>query len=263
MSEKNLAVSTDYNYIFLKAQAIGQKLNFEFMDISTIPNSLRSTLRDILEVCNKKPFRTYHDWVATSIYEYAKSNQIDEIIELGAGCAPITRHLSKAYPNWDIIFKITDLNPDKMHFAELENSDSRVEAIYASIDFSKKIPATKKSLLVLSTTFHHIPENLKIAVIENLKATSSHVLIFESLRPNVFSFALCFDGFLAGFITPLFRIGHKSFSRCLFWCWLCPVAPAMLMWDGWVSVIRMWNKKQWLEIGAKANETIFCTKVQI
>lgn len=239
--------------------------DFEFMDIEVLPNSLRSVLRDILEVGNGAPFRNYYHWVAESAYKFAKENNIKEIVELGAGCAPITKHMIKNYPEWNVTFKITDLNPDILNFKKVEALDNRVTAVYESTDFTKKIQGYENSLLVLSATFHHVEEKHKKAILSSLKAISPHVIIFEPLRPNVLSFLFVLGALISGILTPLFRLNSKSFFRCLFWCWLVPIAPILFLWDGWVSAIRCWNENMWKSQEPKSmiESSVFCTCVAI
>lgn len=239
------------------------KLDFEFMDLNALPNSLRSTLRDILEVGNSAPFRNYYQWTSNSVYEYAHTHGITEIVELGAGCAPITRHLIKQFPEWQVNFKVTDLNPDTVTFKKLEEADQRVTAQYEPLDFTKKIKGYENSLLVLSATFHHVDERQKRNILSSLKSLSPHVMIFEPLRPTVSSMLFVFGALVSGFLTPLFRLNTKKFYRSFFWCWLLPVAPLMFLWDGWVSSLRCWSKQKWQaqEPKSKIEESFFCTKV--
>jgi hypothetical protein len=233
------------------------------MDLENLPKSLRATLRDILEVGNGAPFRNYYQWTSSSVFEYAQQNSITEIVELGAGCAPITRHLIKKYPQGNVKLKVTDLNPDFLNFKNLEKSDKRVTAVYESFDFTKKFAGYEKSLLVLSATFHHVSENQKNKILSTQKNISPHVLIFEPLRPTGTSLLFVIGALLSGFLTPLFNLNSKKFFRCLLWCWLLPIAPFLFLWDGWVSAIRCWNKAKWQTQEPKAiiEETLFCTKV--
>lgn len=246
-------------------KSLAKAFDFEFMDLEVLPSSLRSVLRDILEVGNGAPFRNYYQWVTSSVYEYAQKNNIKEIVELGAGCAPITKHLIKKFPQWEANFKVTDLNPDVVNFKNLEESDERVTAVYESLDFTKKIHGYENSLLVLSATFHHVSENHKNKILSNLKALSPHVMIFEPLRPNISSILFVIGALVSGFLTPIFKMNSKKFFRCLLWCWVFPIAPFLFLWDGWVSAIRCWSKQKWLAQEPKSvvNESLFCTRVLI
>lgn len=241
------------------------RFNFEFMDLENVPNSLKYTLRDILDVGSSTPFRGYNRWVASCIYEYSKKKNITNIVELGAGGAPITRHLIKQYSDWDVTFTITDLNPDALHFKKLEQADKRVRAILEPVDFSKKLNGFENSLLVLSAAFHHIPEENKKNILAKLKSISPHVMIFEPVCPNSKSILMNFGILFTGLATPLFKLNSKSIFRNLFWCWLFPIAPLLLLWDGNISAMRCWSKAKWLSQEPKAEVTEYatCAKMQI
>lgn len=40
------------------------------------------------------------------------------------------------------------------------------------------------------------------------------------------------------------KLGQRL--EAIIWCWLIPVIPIMLTWDGIVSAYRQWTKKTWL-----------------
>lgn len=238
-------------------------MNFEFMDLEYLPSSLRSALRDLLEIsCITRGF--YH-WVAADIYDYARKNKISEIIELGAGCAPITKTLIKDFPQWDVKFKITDINPDLINFKKLEATDNRITAVYESHDFTKRFSLKDNTLLVLSATFHHVDEFKREKLLSNLKSISKHVLIFEPIKPEIASKLLALCGVFSGVIAPLAKIKSKSFFRCMLWCWIVPVAPFMFSWDGIISSFRCWSKKKWKsqEPNSIVEETFLSAKITL
>ncbi len=237
--------------------------NFEFMDLDSMPKSLRSTLRDLLHVSSNYPFRPYDEWAAQAVYDYAQKHKINEITELGAGCAPITRTLLRKHPNWQARFHVTDIHPDEIAFNELSKLDSRVNCVWEPIDFTKPQKDFNNSLLVLSAAFHHIPEEKKERVLESLRAISPHVLILEPLRPTLSSVLLAGAGLSSGLLAPFFRMNSKKFFRCAFWCWVFPVAPLLFVWDGCVSALRCWSRKQWEDnASATTKEGVFCSQTE-
>lgn len=237
--------------------------DFEFMDLDGLPENLRATLRDVLFVNEQKPFRKYYDWVAEAIYSYANKHHIKEITELGAGSAPVTRALSEKYPNWDVKFNITDLHPDPLNYKELTQRDERINGVLDSVDFTQKTEKFQNSLLVLSAAFHHIPEQERLDAIKNLKDLSPHLMIFEPLRPKISSILLASCSFIPGLLTPFFHLKTDKFLRCALWCWLIPIAPFLLTWDGCISAIRCWSSSQWKNAlpEVKTVNSLFCTKV--
>ncbi len=216
------------------------------MDIKSLPETLRFAIRDILEIACDKPFCNHNEWVAKTIYEYAQTHQIYDIVELGAGNGPITRKLIKMYPEWNASFIVTDLKPDQSVFEELSRLDKRIVPHFEPVDITQDLPSGKK-LFILSSSFHHVPDKLRSIAMKNFVKNSQHVLFFECLPKRIINFLMIPQIFIPGILAPLFCTGRPNFLRTVFWCWCIPIAPLMLVWDGWVSWFRIWNNKKWKE----------------
>jgi hypothetical protein len=130
---------------------------FEFMDLGFLPASLHAVLREILEIGNSPPFRTYYSWVAHTIKNEMGNSDTVAVVELGAGTAPVSRILA-GMPELDHVDLVCcDINPDPQVYEQLESEYSgRVKPMYESVDFSKPQKFQDGSMLVLSGTFHHI-----------------------------------------------------------------------------------------------------------
>lgn len=246
---------------------------FEFMDLKLLPNSIRKTLRDILDCANSFPFRFYYDWTTEQVNQVARQMKATKIVELGAGTAPLTRCLATDSPlNLELI--PCDLNPDSGAYQELERKHpGRVRPVFESVDFSESRQWPKGTLLVLSATLHHIPSEARFTVLSTLLASADHVLIFESLKKDLASMLYCCFGWIPALLTPLLGVRKAGFFRRIIWCWLIPLAPLMFIWDGWISCLRAWNSSEWESVKkrlAHANdtqltvqETFFCQSVYI
>ena len=220
---------------------------FEFMDLDWLPKSLRDTLRDILECGNGAPFRTYYSWVANSALRIARENNLKQIVELGCGTAPITRHLARLseLPS-DIKLVPCDLNPDRGALAEAKSlRPEQIEPILEPVDFSQPRRWPSDTLLLLSATFHHIPVEHRVAVLRPMLDSTEHVVIFEPLQRNLLSYLFVVGSLVPALLTPLWYLHRPGTLRRLVWCWLLPVAPLMFLWDGWASCWREWTKADW------------------
>src|SRR4051812_9825188 len=93
---------------------------FEFMDIASLPQGLRDTLREILECGNSSPFRGYYAWVEDQVVARCAAEGLTQIVELGAGTAPITRRLLRNAACADLSFVVCDAHPDRVAYARLE-----------------------------------------------------------------------------------------------------------------------------------------------
>jgi phospholipid N-methyltransferase len=217
------------------------------MDEAWVPQSLRHTLRDILECGNGAPFRSYYAWVAQTAAQIAREHELTTIVELGCGTAPITRHLLQEKslpPNVQLI--PCDLNPDQGVLTQLKSEHpARVAPILEPVDFSVPRAWSPRTLLLLSATFHHIPPAERLQVLESLTAAAPHVAIFEPLRRTVSSMLFVFGSLVPALLTPLRYLGRPGTLRRVVWCWVLPLGPLCFVWDGIVSCLREWEEHDW------------------
>jgi hypothetical protein len=219
---------------------------FEFMDLPWLPGSLRSTLRDILECGNSRPFRRYYDWVAEEVATTAKQERCELIVELGAGTAPVTRRLAKFFRAGEIILSPCDLNPDVPAFKELESQfPAMVQPIYTPVDFSQPKNWDRVTLAFLSATLHHVPSPVRTKVLGALAASGCRVMVFEPLNKNWQSVLFVFASLVPALLVPLWFLLRPGRLRRFVWCWLVPVAPLLFWWDGWITCLRQWSDVEW------------------
>ncbi len=234
---------------------MGRKHYFEFMDGERIPQSLRHTLRDILECGNSKPFRKYYHWITNNIIRECSEKGFSKVVELGAGTAPVTRHLAATLYNkkdggesgGELTLIPTDLNPDKKIYSHLAGQyRNLVQPVMEPVDFSKPGNYDKNTLIVLSATFHHIAPEIRKDVLKVLSESAGEVLIFEPLRNNGVSILFVLFSILSSLLTPLFFINRPGRVRRFLWSWLM-IAPLTFMWDGIISALRCWKEDEWVE----------------
>jgi len=219
---------------------------FEFMDQSWLPDSLSATLRDILSCGNAKPFRRYYSWVAERVVQIVHEKGYRQVVELGAGTAPITRELVKD-PSLDgVLFVVCDARPDRATYEALQQQcPQKIEPRFEPFDFSIPYQWPPSTLLILSGTFHHIPEPDRRKVLKTLHESADVVVIAEPLRKTMSSMAFVFLSTIPAVLLPLWYIRRPGNVRRFCWCWLFPIAPTMFWWDGLVSCMRMWKTQEW------------------
>jgi hypothetical protein len=245
---------------------------FEFIDREWLPVGLRLTLRDLLDCVDSKPFRDYYGWVANRALEELNSGQYRTVVELGAGSAPLSRHLASTLLPHGTKLVVTDITPDKEMYRALEESHPGVILpCYESVDFSQKHYWGEDSLLLLSGTFHHLPFAVRRKALEMLTHSGSKVMVSEPLRKNLLSIFLVFLSVVPALLLPLWYLGRRPGTlRRVVWCWLIPVAAPIFCWDGIVSVLRYWSDATWVEQvravagpgrPARVEHTLLCTMI--
>jgi hypothetical protein len=140
---------------------------------------------------------------------------------------------------------VSDLYPDKELYESLEKMyPGVVRAELRPTDFSRPMNFPEGSLLVLSAAFHHLRPSDRVEVLKIL--SGYRVAVFEPLRRNPASLLLCVFGFVPAIRTPLLFWNRRPGNwRRIFWCWLCPLATMIIVWDGLVSCLRCWTEEEW------------------
>ncbi len=218
------------------------------MDLAWLPSALRATIHDVLECCLGPSPRRYYEWVALEILHLVEDGSVDTIVELGAGMAPITRELVKHLSGREgISLRVSDLYPNAALYQTLvQKYPDLIQAEPRSVDFSHPMDFPAGSLLVLCATFHHVPPAARMRALKALSAYQ--VAIFEPLRRNPASLLLSLLGFFPGLATPLLLWNRRPGDwRRVLWCWLVPLAPVMIVWDGIVTCLRCWTEEEWEE----------------
>ena len=217
------------------------------MDQSWVPLSLRLTLRDVVECGCSKPFQPYYQNLADTIEDIVVNEGFTQVVELGAGSAPVTRLLSKrAWPDNVKLFPC-DLTPDEILFKDLERHNPKLIApIYSPIDFSLVRNWPANTLLVISSAFHHMPSSSRAEIIRALTSSARGVVVFESLRKNFISVFSVLGNFVTVFLAPLLYFNRPGKLRRFIWCWLIPLAFPLIVWDEIISCFRMWSNKKFM-----------------
>jgi hypothetical protein len=217
---------------------------FEFQDQDWVPYSLRYTLFEALECCNV--ILPYYQWVSKNILLRAVPEKFQQIVELGAGTAPITQRLAQDRRTNDMQLITCDLKPAIEIYEDLEQQyPDKVKAITTPVDFSQPHAWESSTLLVLSATFHHIAPQERLKVLRVLTQSAAGIMIFEPLRKTPISLLLAMLTIIPAVLLPLLLLTKSGQLRRFFWCWLFPLAPLMFVWDSIVSTIRQWDQRQW------------------
>jgi hypothetical protein len=218
----------------------------EFMDQRWIPASLHATLRDVLAFHLHVMLGDYYGWAAGRAIDRAGRTGVRQIAEIGAGSAGFSRTTAGRIRagGHDLRVSVSDLHPQPDLYRDLEREyPGIVSAAVEPVDFLARPPAAD-AIVVLSAAFHHVPPAERPRMIGALAAR--RVMVFESVTKNALSMAACALGFLPAIATPVYFARAPSGRwRRVFWCWIVPVAPLMVAWDGVVSCLRCWTEEEW------------------
>lgn len=95
-----------------------------------------------------------------------------------------------------------------------------------------------KTFRTFNLAFHHLPTPLATAVLHDTLRTSSGFAIIELQDRHWQSFvSVCLLGLGVLLFAPVFAWRWRS-PGTLYWSWVVPVLPFVLVWDGWMSSVR-------------------------
>lgn len=219
---------------------------FEFMDLSWLPESLRATLREILECGSSAPLQDYYLWVHAQVCREVTAGHYTHVVEMGAGTAPVSRLLAGLAEMKGVKLVPCDSHPQTETYRDLDRQyPGRLLPIYEPVDFTLPRNWPPKTLLLLAGAFHHVPPHMRPQVLANLSATASRVMVVEPVRKTALSMLFVFTSILAALLLPIWFFRRRGKLRRFFWCWILPVAGAIFWWEGLVSCARMWDESEW------------------
>lgn len=224
---------------------------FECMDSKWLPESLRNTLFNAFDF-SLSTLRKYYKLISKKIYTEIEKEKFSAIVEIGAGNCNASLELHKLIKDRKITIIVCDISPNKKLYKEIEKkTKGKIKPIYHSVsakDAAKYIP--KNSLVFFSTSFHHFHILEQEQIIKSLSKKSKRIMIFESIKRNLPFIIFASTLFIPIlFLFPIFKPRPSHF----FWCWIIPVVPFMLTWDGIVSCFRQNSAEEWKKLLKKIN----------
>lgn len=218
---------------------------FQFNACPRVPSVLHRTEMEIVELCNSQ-FRRYYPRLAEAALKRAIDSGFTTIVELGAGCGPLTERMAADPGSAGLRFIVCDLIPDHAAFRRLEERFSgRVEAIYDPVDFSQHREWGPRTLLLLSAAFHHVPVERRSDVLRTLRESAGGVMIFSTVRKTLWCLLTAPLVVFPALLLPIAFRRRPGRLRRILWCWLLPIAPLMMMWDAIGGCLRQWSRSDW------------------
>jgi hypothetical protein len=126
--------------------------------------------------------------------------------------------------------------------------ENRISFYAGSVD-AMNVPAELKGLRTMFTSFHHFPPAEARAILQNAVDAGESIGIFEVPRRALSTIGLTFAFILMLFVcAPWIR--PFRWSR-LFWTYLVPIIPLVLLFDGVVSCLRTYRPQELREMVGK------------
>jgi len=183
----------------------------------------------------------------------AESQRENGILDLCSGAGGPLPHIQKdlADQGLHIPITLTDLVPNVESYkrivadAAAEHGDRKISYISQSVDATL---CKHKGFRTIFGSFHHFEPDLAKRIVEDAVRTNSGIAIFDPVSRtmfNLFFFFPIFMPWVTGVPAALFVKPFSVLRILLTWIGLI---PAINMWDGFVSCLRAYKPKEFMDI---------------
>jgi hypothetical protein len=221
---------------------------FEFEDLPWFPNTIRESMMDCLRyiITVSKIYQPVTPLIIEGLHK-TNTNQVIDLCSGGGGAIlQIEKYINLQSAD-KVKFVLTDIFPNINAFQLLtEKSKGNISFSYNSVDASN-VPSALKGFRTIFTAFHHFNKPFAKSVIKNAVDSKAGIGIFDGGDKSLLVILglILAHPFIFFFCTPFFK--PFRFSRLLF-TYLIPVIPFCQIWDGVVSIIRLYKPDELIKI---------------
>lgn len=217
---------------------------FEFEDQPWLPVTIRDGMTDFLQfVLGLMDFYKPVALTLKTLMHHTGDRQVIDLCSGGGGyAAQLQKHLSKVLDEKAVIV-LTDKYPNISKFKYLKsNSLGRLDFVAASVD-ATNVPSDLKGLRTMFSAAHHFKcETLK-EILDHAANSKSSIAIFDGGNKNILMIIALLFLFPILFVCCTPFIKPFKWSRLLF-TYIIPLIPLLTLWDGAVSVLRLYSVKE-------------------
>ncbi len=231
---------------------------FELEDKKWLPGFIREGMTDYLRFIFN--LGNLYEPVIPILHNLLQQVNLSQVIDLcsgGGGNIQKIQQGLKLHFDADIHFTLTDKFPNIKAYQQIkEASAGSIQYSLMPVDASNAGDALKGVRTIFSA-FHHFDEKLAQRVLQDAVSKKQAIAIFDGGGNKVIlvlaiillhpiAFVLC-----TPFIKPF------NFRRIVF-TYILPIIPLCTIWDGIVSVSKLYTPEQMLQIANAADDKTYC-----
>ena len=218
---------------------------FEFMDLPQTPRYLRDSIVESLG--NSLRWSGVYKNAVAEFSEFCASLQSNTLLDLGSGSGePVAILLDTLNNQGEKLpyFLLSDLFP-VIHKMErvIEKFPNNVKAIKIPLDASSVPDGIPHSARVVISTFHHFAPDLAKGILQDSAEKGKPIFILEAMTRSLNSVFKLGIFFLLSIMINPFWSKQDRLLKAIF-TYPIPLIPLMGIWDGVVSVRRMYTEKE-------------------
>ncbi|HEX8506898.1 MAG TPA: class I SAM-dependent methyltransferase [Hymenobacter sp.] len=226
---------------------------FEFEDLPWFPAVIRAGMMDYLRFMIST-LGTYRP-IAPLLAEGLRRTGQTAVLELGAGAGGGTETvLTALHANGlpQATITLTDLYPQPAAWADIAHHTRGAIAYEAAPVNALAVPAHLAGFRAIFSAFHHFPPDAAEALLRDAVRAGTGIGVFEGAGKHWAELLLAWTVLPVAqlLLTPFFR--PFRLSRLVF-TYLIPVIPLCTIWDGSVSLLRLYSTAEMLNLAQAAD----------
>jgi hypothetical protein len=224
---------------------------FEFMDLPQTPRFLRDSVVESLG--NSLRWSSVYKNAAAVFAKFCESLQSNTILDLCSGSGePVAILLDALNKQGERLpcFLISDLFP-VIHEMEkvIEQFPENIQAINTPLDASNVPDSYPHSARVVISAFHHFAPGLAESILRDSAERGKPIFILEAMTRHFNSVLKLGFFFLLGLMINPFLSKQDRLLKTIF-TYLIPLIPLMGLWDGVVSIMRVYTGEELIALTA-------------
>jgi len=226
-----------------KGRSFGGARFFEFHDQKWFPKYLRDGVTDALQfVLSMGGIYRPIVRVLNKAVEASGAERIVDLCSGGGGPWLWLYQLLRVSNGQSIEVCLTDKYPNVAAFENARRKTGGRITFYPGFVNAAALPRELSGFRTMFTSFHHFTPEEAVAILQNAADDGQRIGVFEAAKRDPLTILLTALILLAGFLTAPFERPFRA-SR-IFWTYVIPVIPLVLFFDGVISCLRAYSKKE-------------------
>lgn len=230
---------------------------FEFEDQSWFPVIIRDSMTDYLRFLFRV-FKLYQPVlpILKDALTKTKTNHVLDLCSGGGGPAEMIYENLRNTFDKEIKITLSDLFPSELTYQYLSKKTSGGISFNNSPVDAADVAPEIKGLRTIFSGFHHFEKTKAKEVLQNAVDSGRGIAVFDGGDRNIWVILLIiiFHPILLFLCSPFFK--PFKLSRLIF-TYLIPVIPFCTVWDGVISIIRLYSPDELLQIAQSTTNENF------
>jgi hypothetical protein len=233
----------DVGKFICKGRSFGGARFFEFHDQKWFPKSLRDGVTDALQFILSLGgiYRPIVPLLNKAV-EATGAARIVDLCSGGGGPWLWLCRLLRVSDVRNIEVCLTDKYPNIAAFENARRKTGGRITFYPGFVDAACLPRELAGFRTIFTSFHHFRPDEAVAILQNAADDGQGIGVFEAAKRDPRAILLTALMPLAGFLTAPFARPFRV-SR-IFWTYIVPMIPFVLFFDGVISCLRAYSKKE-------------------